>query len=111
MDTLKSAAAAVLLAGFLGVFIYVMVKSIMDWSKTKSVSVTDVKAWVAKKNMLAAPNDKKSRSTAYYVSFDIDGGGSVSLRVTPKEYEGFAIGSCGRLFYRGDRFLSFEVKE
>lgn len=51
-----------------------------------------------------------SHSTTYYITFEVESGDRMELRVPGHEYGLIIVGDEGKLYFQGTRFLSFERK-
>ena len=49
-----------------------------------------------------------SRSTSYYVTFEVESGDRLELRISGSEYGLLAEGDFGMLTFQGTRYLSFD---
>lgn len=47
-------------------------------------------------------------STSYYITFELESGERMELRLSGSEYGMLVEGDCGRLTYQGSRFVRFE---
>ena len=49
--------------------------------------------------------------TTYYVTFQVESGDRIELRLSGTEYGQLAEGDTGRLSFQGTRYLGFERKD
>ena len=96
----------------LGVFIFVFVKGITQWSKNSaSPRLTVPVRVVAKRTYISrhhGPNYHVSTSHNYYVTFQVESGDRMELLLPGREFGLIVEGDQGRLTFQGTRFLSFE---
>lgn len=102
----------------IGVFILVLVKVIGQWNKNNdSPRLTVPATVVAKRTNISRHLHGGSRmhrhtstSTSYYVTFQVESGDRIELRVTGSEYGVLIEGDDGVLSFQGTRYLGFERK-
>ena len=95
----------------MGVFITVFVKSISEWSRNNhSPRLTVPAVVVAKRTNVShhRHDGHASRSTSYYVTFQVDSGDRMELRLAGHEYGLIVEGDRGNVSFQGTRFLGFE---
>ena len=92
------------------VFIVTFVKGIGQWNKNNhsprlTVPVTVVSRRV---NRHHHGGDHPHTSTSYYVTFQVESGDRMELRLTGAQYGLIVEGDKGNLTFQGTRFLNFE---
>lgn len=96
----------------IGMFIFVFVKSISTWSKNNNSPRLIVDAVVVAKRTNVShhhgQNNISSSSTSYYVTFEVETGDRMEMRVSGQEYGMLVEGDYGRLSFQGTRYLGFE---
>lgn len=103
--------SVVVFIAFLALFLYVLIKGYIEWTKKNVVRVTKITAFAESKRTTEYESDKKRTKTAYFITFLPDEGEPFELRVSPKEFEEIKKGDKGLLTYQGTRFLCFEPKK
>ncbi len=99
-----------------GVFIFTFVRSIGQWSKNHhSPRLTVPVTVVAKRTNISRHrhggvngHHHHTTSTTYYVTFQVESGDRMELRVDPSQYGLIVEGDQGKLTFQGTRFLNFE---
>ena len=97
-------------------FIVVAARGIAQWNRNNRAPVLTVEATVAAKRMhigrshhSGAENMAHSAaSTAYFVTFEVESGDRMELRLAGNEYGLLVEGDKGKLSFQGTRFLGFE---
>lgn len=100
----------------LGIFIVIAVKGIGEWHKNnQSPRLTVSASVVAKRVNLShhAGTDHSMphmshTSTRYYVTFQVESGDRMELRLSGHEYGMLAEGDQGQLTFQGTRYLHFD---
>lgn len=101
----------------LGIFIVIAVKGIGEWHKNnQSPRLTVSASVVAKRVNLShhAGTDQphmshmSHTSTRYYVTFQVESGDRMELRLSGHEYGMLAEGDQGQLTFQGTRYLHFD---
>lgn len=90
-----------------------VVKGIGEWSKNNASPRLTVDATVvAKRTNVSrhhhAGDHHTSTSTTYYVTFQVESGDRMELRMAGNEYGLLIEGDKGKLTFQGTRFLSFD---
>ena len=95
-----------------GMFIFMFIKGIAEWGKNNASPRLTVDARIVTKR------DHRSRhhhsnghyhtTSTYYVTFEVESGDRMELRVSGSEYGMLAEGDSGKLTFQGTRYLSFE---
>lgn len=99
----------------IGVIIFTIIKGIAQWSHNNAQPVLSVTARVTGKrahtshhNNMVNNNMHHSTSTSYYVTFEVESGDRMELRVPAHEYGMLAEEDFGKLTFQGTRYLDFE---
>ncbi len=93
-----------------GVFIFVIVSNIRQWNKNNHSPRLTVEADVVAKRLSVSHHsgtENSHSSTSYYVTFQVESGDRMELRVTGRTYGMLAEGDRGRLSFQGTRYLDF----
>ena len=99
-----------------GLIIVTIVRGLKQWNKNNHSPRLTVDARV-----LAKRHDVSRRRSAgehhhyrtvntYYVTFEVESGDRMELRVTRVQYDTLYIGAQGRVSFQGTRYLGFESK-
>ena len=100
-----------------GMFIVTIVRGIAEWNKNNHSPRITVDASVVTKRTNVSRHHHHhgtghmghtTTSTTYYVTFQVDSGDRMELRMSGDEYGMIAEGDVGKLTFQGTRFLSFE---
>lgn len=100
-----------------GTFIVIAVRGIAEWNRNNHAPKLTVDASVVSKrtdvshhhhNQGADGGSYMTTSTAYYVTFEVESGDRMELRMRGREYGMLAEGDRGRLSFQGTRYLGFE---
>lgn len=97
-------------------FIITFVKGIAGWHQNNQAPRLSVAAQVVSKRTSVTHHHSAGSqdaamshsSTTYYVTFQVDSGDRMELRVTGSEFGMTAEGDRGTLTFQGTRFLAFE---
>lgn len=99
----------------IGVILFQVFKGIGEWSYNNKQPVLTVKAQVvSKRNHVSRSahhhNDHVHHhtDTTYYVTFEVESGDRMELRVSGKQYGLLAEGDLGQLTFQGTRYHGFE---
>ncbi len=100
----------------LGIFIVTVVKGLSQWNKNNhSPRLTVPATIVAKRTNVSRHRHNgvnghhhHTTSTTYYVTFQVDSGDRMELRMTGQEYGLLIEGDRGNLTFQGTRYLGFE---
>ena len=94
-----------------GVVVFTFIKGIGEWNKNNNSPRLSVDATVvAKRNQVNYHhhnNGGSTRSTTYYVTFQVDSGDRMELRVSGQEFGLLVEGDFGTLTFQGTRYISF----
>lgn len=106
--------------GFLlitAMFVIIAVKGISEWNKNNNSPRLTVSATVVSKRTSVSHSHHHhgtdhihhaSTSTTYYVTFQVDSGDRMELRIAGHQFGLMVEGDRGRLTFQGTRFLDFE---
>lgn len=97
----------------IGVFIVTIVRGIAQYGKNEASPRLTVDATVATKRADVSHGHHDgsmmhSSSTTYYVTFEVESGDRMELKLSGSEYGQLAEGDIGRLTFQGTRYLAFE---
>lgn len=94
---------------FIGVFVVTIVKGAGEWNKNNNSPRLMVPAViVAKRTNVHRSGAHHHTSTTYYVTFEVESGDRMELRVDGNQYGLLVEGDQGLLTFQGTRFLEFE---
>ena len=112
---------------FLAVFILIasiIVKGVAQWSKnnnsprlTVACVIVDKRTETTMQQMPVAGDASGAHGfhtttdTTYYVTFQVESGDRIELRVSGREYGQLAEGDQGKMTFQGTRYLGFERKQ
>ncbi len=116
MDTLTFGGMGIFITFFviiftlvIGMFIFIAVKAISQWSKNNHSPVLTVPAEVvAKRSDTSGGHGDSSANTWYYVTFQVQSGDRMELSVPDKEFGLLAEEDLGILTFQGTSFQGFE---
>ena len=101
-----------------GIFLTVIIKSIVQWNKNNHSPRLTVPATVVAKRTNVSHHHHNhgvdhvghhtSTSTSYYVTFQVESGDRMELHMAGHQYGLLVEGDRGKLTFQGTRFLSFE---
>ena len=104
------------------VILFLIVKNISTWNKNNHSPRLTVPATVVTKRTqvtqqqhanagdpTGAHGFSTTTSTSYYVTFQVESGDRMELRVSKSEYGLLAEGDQGNLSFQGTRYLGFEI--
>ena len=100
-----------------GMFVAIAIKGISEWNKNNHAPRLTVPATVVSKRTNVSHSHHHhgtdhmahtSTSTTYYVTFQVDSGDRMELRLAGHQFGLIAEGDQGRLTFQGTRFLNFE---
>lgn len=102
----------------LGLIIVQAVKGVSQWNRNNQSPVLSVYATVVTKrantsyhhhhNADNAAMSHTSSSTTYYVTFEVESGDRMELKMTGEQFGLIAEGDKGRLTFQGTRYLDFD---
>ena len=92
-----------------GIIIVTMVRGVGEWNKNnQSPKLTVPATVVAKRSDVHRGIETMHTFTSYYVTFQVESGDRMELRVDGREYGQLAEGDFGELTFQGTRYLGFE---
>lgn len=98
-----------------GVFVVTFVRGIIQWNKNNHSPRLTVNAKVIAKRTnvshhhgAGAHAGHSSSSTTYYVTFEVESGDRMELKMQGYDYGMIAEGDEGKLSFQGTRYLGFE---
>ena len=97
-----------------GVFVMTAVKGFSQWNKNNHAPRLTVPATVIAKRTNVSHHHHggnmhhTTHSTTYYVTFQVESGDRMELKVSRSEYGMLVIGDSGRVSFQGTRYLGFE---
>jgi len=90
-----------------GMFIFIFVKNIAEWSKNNNSPRLSVPAHVvAKRSHTSHHNNHHSHS--YYATFQFESGDRLELHLSGSEFGLLAEGDSGILTFQGTRYIEFQ---
>lgn len=101
----------------IGVFVSLIIKNLTVWNKNNHSPRLTVDARVVSKRMDVSYYSHgvdsggtvgSSGNTSYYVSFQVESGDRLELKVAGEEYGQLAEGDEGKLSFQGSRYLGFK---
>ncbi len=96
-----------------GMFIFVFVKNISEWHKNNHSPRLSVDAKIVDKRMATHhhhSNGHHHHTNSYHITFEVQSGDRMELRVPRDEFGLLAEGDEGVLSFQGTRYLGFERK-
>ena len=84
------------------------IKGVAQWSKNNQSPTLNVRAKVIGKRTDVRGGGETRAYSHYYLTFEVESGDSMELRVKDTEYGMLAEGDEGELTFQGDRYLGFE---
>ena len=95
-----------------GIFLVNIIRGISEWGKNNASPRLTVDAHIVTKRDHRTHhhhgNGHSHTSSSYYVTFEVESGDRMELRVSGSEYGMLAEGDRGKLTFQGTRYLSFE---
>ena len=98
---------------WLAMFVWIVGRNIAEWCKNNASPRLSVDARVVTKRTSVHHHHHKnhtSHSHSYYVTFEVESGDRMELKMTGREYGMLAEGDFGVLSFQGTRYLGFERK-
>ena len=97
-------------------FVLIGLKTITEWNKNNNSPKLTVAATVIKKRNQVSNSDyldhngmiHTTSSISYYVTFQVERGDEMEMRLSRNEYIMLAEGDYGKLTFQGTRYISFE---
>ena len=97
----------------IAMFIFVFVKIISGWVKNNNSPRLSVEAKIVDKRMATHhhnSNGHHHRTHSYHVTFEVQSGDRMNLRMSRSEFDLLAEGDKGMLSFQGTRYLGFDRK-
>lgn len=101
----------------MGMFIFVFVKNISEWVNNNNSPRLTVEAKIVDKRSHTSHHHHNhnghmhtSSSTSYYVTFEVQSGDRMELKVPRSEFGLLVEGDVGMLSFQGTRYLEFDRK-
>lgn len=97
----------------LGIFIFILIRNLVQWNKNNHSPKLTVEATVVTKrrdyhHRNSGNMEMTMSNTSYYVTFQVQSGDRMELRVNGSEYGMLAEGDRGQLTFQGTRYLDFQ---
>ena len=93
----------------IGVFAFIIIKGISEWSSNNQSPLLTVPAEVVtKRSRTSGGAGDSSARTSYYVTFEVESGDRIELRMNGREYGMLAEEDLGILTFQGTRYKGFE---
>lgn len=97
----------------LGMFVFVFVRSISEWVNNNNSPRLSVDAKIVDKRMSTHhhhSNGHHHHTHSYHITFEVQSGDRMELRVPRSEFGLLVEGDQGVLSFQGTRYLGFERK-
>ncbi len=96
-----------------GIFIVTAIRGVGQWNKNNHSPKLTVDATIVTKRTKVSHHNHDTNhvghtSTTYYVTFQVESGDRIELRMDGYEYGMLAEGDHGKLSFQGTRYLGFE---
>lgn len=100
-----------------GIILYTIIGNILTWNKNNHSPRLTVPATVVAKRMEVTHHHNNGTNnmggmttthTSYYVTFQVESGDRMELRVDGSDYGMLVEGDAGKLSFQGTRYLGFE---
>ncbi|QBP39989.1 DUF2500 domain-containing protein [Paenisporosarcina antarctica] len=96
----------------IGVFVFILIKELGEWSSNNQSAILTVPAEVVtKRSRTSGGAGDSSARTSYYVTFQMDSGDRMELKMNGKEYGMLAEEDLGTLTFQGTRYQGFERRK
>lgn len=100
---------AIIFVIVIGFFIINIIKGISEWSKNNASPTLTVPAEiVTKRTKVSGGSGDSSAYTSYYVTFEVESGDRIELKVNGRVYGTLAEGDSGDLTFQGTRYHQFK---
>lgn len=90
-----------------GMILFVLIRGIRQWGRNNASPRLSVEAQIVDKQS-HTDYDGDSSYTRYYVTFEVNSGDRMELRVPRQEFGLLVDGDVGVLSFQGTRYLGFE---
>lgn len=92
-----------------GIIAFTIIKGIFQWSKNNNEPLLTVPAKVVtKRSNTSGGSGNSSAHTSYYVTFEVQSGDRLELKMNGHNYGQLADGDYGLLTFQGTRYHTFE---
>lgn len=92
-----------------GIIAFTIIKGIFQWSKNNNEPLLTVPAKVVtKRSNTSGGSGNSSAHTSYYVTFEVQSGDRLELKMNGHNYGQLADGDYGLLTFQGTRYHIFE---
>lgn len=92
-----------------GIIAFSIIKSTLQWSKNNNEPLLTVPAKVVtKRSNTRGGSGNSSAHTSYYVTFEVQSGDRLELKMNGRDYGQLADGDFGLLSFQGTRYHTFE---
>ncbi len=93
----------------IGGIVFTVFNSILQWSKNNNSPVLTVPAKVVtKRSNTSGGSGNTSAQTSYYVTFEVQSGDRIELKMNGRDFGLLADGDFGLLTFQGTRYHTFE---
>jgi len=123
-DTMFSIVPIIVVLGFIiiaGIIIYRIIQGGMEWNDNNNSPVLMVNSKIVAKRTQVQGHGHHANGnntmhhnttrTTYFVTFEVESGDRIELKVKDKEYGMLAEGDIGKLTFQGTRYKGFERKK
>lgn len=100
---------------FFGILIVQIVRGVSTWNKNNNSPRLTVNATIVDKHEDVSyhrhhheHHTSSTRHTSYYVTFEVESGDRIVLKVAREEYGYLVINDVGQLTFQGTRYIGFE---
>ncbi|MEB2302537.1 DUF2500 domain-containing protein [Lysinibacillus xylanilyticus] len=92
-----------------GIIAFSIIKGVLQWSKNNNEPLLTVPAKVVtKRSNTSGGSGNSSAHTSYYVTFEVQSGDRLELKMNGRDYGQLADGDFGLLSFQGTRYHAFE---
>ncbi|MEQ6357382.1 DUF2500 domain-containing protein [Lysinibacillus sp. M3] len=92
-----------------GIIAFSIIKSTLQWSKNNNEpSLTVPAKVVTKRSNTRGGSGNSSAHTSYYVTFEVQSGDRLELKMNGRDYGQLVDGDFGLLSFQGTRYHTFE---
>ncbi|MGE7109952.1 DUF2500 domain-containing protein [Lysinibacillus sp. NPDC047702] len=93
----------------IGGIVFTVFNGILQWSKNNNSPVLTVPAQVVtKRSKTSGGSGNSSAHTSYYVTFEVQSGDRLELKMNGRDFGLLADGDFGLLTFQGTRYHTFE---
>ena len=118
-DIMFTIIPVIVVLGFIlvfGIIIFRVIKGGIEWNSNNNSPVLTVTAKIVAKRAAVSRHHNHSNnihhhhssSTTYYITFEVESGDRMELKLPDKEYGLLAEGDAGKLTFQGTRYKGFE---